>query len=162
MIPSIILKRPLTIQDEENDQLISHALKCLEARLRYCPEKKFINSNDVCAYLRLQLAQEHDEVFAALFLNNSQELIAFEILFFGTINETPVYPRKIVKKCLEHNASKLIIAHNHPSQNCSPSSADREITQTIKDILKVIDVKIIDHFIVTHQKTFSFAEQGLL
>jgi len=162
MIQSMLPKSQLLAQDAEADQVILIALKCLETRLRYCPEKQFNNSPDVCAYLRLQLAHEQEEVFAALFLNNQNQLLRFEKLFFGTINEAVVYPRKIVKKSLEHNASKIIIAHNHPSENCTPSHHDTKMTQTIKDILKIIDVELIDHIVVSHQETFSFAEHGLL
>jgi DNA repair protein RadC len=81
---------------------------------------------------------------------------------FGTINEASVYPRKIVKKALQHNAAKLIITHNHPSQHCEPSRADMDLTHAIKKILDIIDVQLIDHIVITHQKTYSFAEHGLL
>lgn len=162
MIQSIVLKNVTPLQDIEEDQIISTALKCLENRLRYDTKKQFKHSKDVSAFLRLQLAQEQDEVFAALFLNCQLQLIAFEKLFFGTINHANIHARKVVKKCIEHNASKLIIAHNHPSQNCTPSEPDREITKELKNILKVIDVELTDHFIVTPQKTFSFAANFMI
>lgn len=146
----------------EMDKLISSALHCLEVHLRYQTEIKLDNSNAVRAYVRLQLAQEQEEVFAGLFFTNQHQLISFEKLFFGTINETAVYPRKIVKRALQHNAAKLVIAHNHPSQLCIPSCADKHLTQKIKRILDIIDVELIDHIIVCPQETYSFAEHGLL
>jgi DNA repair protein RadC len=98
--------------------------------------------------MRLQLAQEQDEVFAVIFLDNHHRLLAFEKLFYGTINESAVYPRKVVKKALEHNVAKIIIAHNHPSGNCTPSMADREVIKQIREILNIVDVLVCDHIIV--------------
>jgi DNA repair protein RadC len=143
-------------------ELISKALHCLENKLRYASDNKMNNSKDVSAYVRLQLADEKEEVFAVLFLDNHFKLIAFEKLFYGTINESPVYPRKIVKKALEHNAAKLIIAHNHPSGLCNPSEADKMITTKIREILEIVDVGLVDHIVVTHMDTYSFAENLLL
>jgi DNA repair protein RadC len=163
MISSIVQKNGSSYQEEmDAEKLISSALHCLETRLRYKVDTKFNNSHDVCVYARLQLAQEQDEVFAAMFLNNHHQLLAFEKLFYGTINESTVYPRKVVKKSLEHNAAKLIIAHNHPSGNCTPSEADKEITQELKKILKVIDIQLVDHVVTSHEGFYSFAEHGLL
>jgi DNA repair protein RadC len=144
------------------EKIILRALACLENRLRYSTKHSLRCSKDVCTYLRLQLASEQDEVFAVLFLNHNHNMIAFEKLFYGTINEASVYPRKILKKALEHNASKLIIAHNHPSQNCCPSEEDKKFTCGLSRILKIIDVMLIDHIIVAHHAAYSFAEHGLL
>jgi DNA repair protein RadC len=163
MIRSIVQKNIVNIQDNiEEDTLISKALFCLENRLRYQTGQHLSSSQDVCAYVKLQLAQEQDEVFAVLFLTSQHQLISFEKLFFGTINAAAVYPRKIIKKALQHNAAKLIITHNHPSQNCNPSQADKEVTRNLKEVLGILDIELIDHIIASHQKTFSFAENGLL
>jgi DNA repair protein RadC len=144
------------------DTLISNALHCLETRLRYHSDKSLNNKHDACSYARLQLAQEQEEVFAVMFFNNNNQLLAFEKLFFGTINEARIYPRKIVKKALEYNAAKLIIAHNHPSGNCTPSESDKKITQELEQILRIVDIQLIDHFIVSPHEAFSFAEHCLL
>jgi DNA repair protein RadC len=147
---------------DDTDILISKALLCLEKKLRYEVNQKFISSKDVCSFARLQLAAERDEVFGGLFLNNHNQLIAFEKLFYGTINEATVYPRKIVNTSLKYNAAKIIIMHNHPSGNCKPSKADIDLTQTLKEILNIVDVQLIDHIIVSVTESFSFAEAGLV
>jgi DNA repair protein RadC len=164
MIRSMVQKIDVNIQVnlDEEEILISKALICLENRLRYKATQHLNSSKEVRAYAKLQLAQEQNEVFAVLFLNTHNRLIAFEKLFFGTINQAVVYPRMIVKKALQHNAAKLILAHNHPSQNCEPSNSDIEVTRDIKKILDIVDVKLIDHIVITHQETYSFAEHRLL
>jgi DNA repair protein RadC len=141
--------------------LISQALHCLEARLRYGSDK--LNSTrDVSDFLRLQLAAERSEVFGVLFLDSQHRLLKFEKLFYGSINEAPVYPRTVVQKALENNAAKLIVAHNHPSGYCFPSNSDIEITKRLQNILEIIDVVLLDHFIVSSQHCYSCAEHGLL
>jgi len=163
MISSIVQESNTPLQHYKKEEaIISKALFCLEKRLRYHSTQHLNNSKDVCSYVRLQLAQEQEEVFAVLFLDNTHHLISFEKLFHGTINEAAVYPRKIVKRALEHNAAKIIIAHNHLSNNCDPSTADKEVTHTLKKILCIVDIQIVDHIIISHQKVFSFAERGLL
>lgn len=124
------------------DELISKALRCLEGRMRYATNKKLTSSHDVCNYLRLQLAGEKNEVFSVLFLDNRHRLLAFEKMFYGTVNEAMVYPRAIIQKALEHNAAAVIAAHNHPSSSAQPSQADKNITKELKDILKVLDIKM--------------------
>ncbi len=146
---------------EDSDALIINALRCLEIRLHH-HSAILNNSRNVRAYLRLQLAEEESEMFSVLFLNTQHRLLAFEKLFRGSINEAVVYPRTIVQKALEHNAAKVILAHNHPSNNCSPSTADKEITESIRKILNVIDVQVVDHVIVSRQGSFSFSEHSLL
>lgn len=142
-------------------KLVARALRCLEKRLRYSSEL-LNNSLDVRAYLQLNLAEEKNEVFAALFLDNTHRLLAFEKLFYGTINETMVYPRTVVQKTLEYNAAKVIFAHNHPSNHCEPSDADIEITRDLRRILSALNVSIVDHVIVSYKNSYSFAEHGLL
>lgn len=144
------------------DKLIATALQCLEERLTYATGEKFLSSRAVCEYLRLQLAQEKNEVFAALFMDNHHRLIAFEKLFHGTINEAVVYPRCVVQKSLEHNAAVIIVAHNHPSGIALPSGADENVTKDLKKILEIISVKMLDHIIIANKDTYSFAEHGLI
>jgi DNA repair protein RadC len=140
----------------EDEQLIQKALRCLESKLKYQPNVSFLGSKQVRAYFQLQLAGEKNEVFSVLFMNNSHQLIAFEKMFHGTINEATVYPRCVVQKALELNASAIIVGHNHPSSNLMPSQADIDLTRDLKKILNIVNVKLLDHIVVTSTDTFSF------
>jgi DNA repair protein RadC len=113
-------------------------------------------------YLRLTLARLPHEVFVAVFLTAQNRVIAVEELFRGTLTQTSVYPREIVKRALAHNAASVILAHNHPSGEASPSAADRSLTKALADALALIDVRVLDHFIVAPGASLSFAEQGIL
>ncbi len=113
-------------------------------------------------FLRLQLAHEGQEVFAVMFLDVQNQLIRFEEMFRGTLSQTSVYPREIVKRALALQASAVILAHNHPSGTAEPSRADEFLTQTLKQALQLIDVRVIDHLVVGGDQAISFAERGLL
>jgi len=114
-------------------------------------------------YLRLHLAGLAHEVFFAFWLDAQNRLIASEELFRGTLTQTSVYPREVVKKALWHNAAAVVLAHNHPSGVAEPSSADQFLTREIKQALALVDVRVLDHFIVAGQsQPLSFAERGLL
>jgi DNA repair protein RadC len=114
-------------------------------------------------WLRLSLGQTPHEVFMALWLDAQNRLIASEELFRGTLTQTSVYPREVVKRALEHNAGAVILAHNHPSGLAEPSRADEVLTSSLKQALAMIDVKLLDHFIVAGSaRPLSFAERGLL
>ena len=113
-------------------------------------------------YLRLTLASLPHEVFVAVFLTAQNRVIAVDEMFRGTLTQTSVYPREIVKRALAHNAASVILAHNHPSGEASPSSADRSLTRTLADALALVDVRVLDHFIVAPGASLSFAEQGML
>ena len=117
------------------------------------------NSSD---YLKLHFAGMEREIFAVLFLDNRHRLIAAENLFQGTIDNTTVYPREIVKRALQLNAAALILGHNHPSGVAEPSEADRLITRRIRDALELVDVRLLDHFVVGTGTTVSLASRGLL
>ena len=113
-------------------------------------------------FLRLQLAHEGQEVFAVMFLDVQNQLIRFEEMFRGTLSQTSVYPREVVKRALALQASAVILAHNHPSGTAEPSRADEFLTQTLKQALQLIDVRVIDHLVVGGDQAISFAERGLL
>ncbi|MFH1494952.1 MAG: DNA repair protein RadC [Pseudomonadota bacterium] len=113
-------------------------------------------------YLRLALGGHEHEVFYALFLNAQNGLIASEELFRGSLTQTSVYPREILKRALHHNAAGVIFAHNHPSGVAEPSNADQILTQTLKNALSIIDTRVMDHFIIGSGTVLSFAERGLL
>lgn len=109
-----------------------------------------------------RLRDYQHEVFACLFLNNQHQIICFEELFQGTLTEASVYPREVVKRSLAHNAAKIILAHNHPSGNPTPSQADQDMTRLLKEALALVDIQVIDHIVVGKKESFSFAETGLI
>jgi DNA repair protein RadC len=113
-------------------------------------------------YLRFTLKERSYEVFAAVFLDAQNRVIGLEELFRGTLTQTSVYPREVVKRALAHNAAALILAHNHPSGVAEASQADRLLTQQLKQALGLVDVRVLDHFIVAGGQILSFAETGLL
>lgn len=115
---------------------------------------------DTRRFLTARLRSHEHEVFACLFLDNRHRLICFEELFRGTVNGASVYPREIAKRGLYHNAAAIIIAHNHPSGVAEPSQADRAITGRIRDAMALIDVRLMDHFVVGDGQIVSFAERG--
>lgn len=113
-------------------------------------------------YLRLLLQHKPMEVFAAIFLDAQNRAIAAEELFSGTLTQTSVYPREVVKRALALNAASVIFAHNHPSGVAEPSRADEVLTQALKQALSTVDIRVLDHFIVGQGSAMSFAERGLL
>lgn len=113
-------------------------------------------------YLRLILRDKEYEVFCCVFLNAQNRVIAVEELFRGTLTQTSVYPREIVKRALAHNAAAMILAHNHPSGVSEPSQADRTLTRRLAEALALVDIRVLDHFIVAGASSLSFAEAGHL
>jgi DNA repair protein RadC len=113
-------------------------------------------------YLQLQMGGRAHEVFAVLFLDSQNRLIALEELFRGTLNQTSVYPREVVLRALHHHAAAVVLAHNHPSGEARPSRADETLTQTLKAALALVDVRVLDHFVVTRTEACSMAEMGLV
>ncbi|MDJ0806610.1 MAG: DNA repair protein RadC [Gammaproteobacteria bacterium] len=120
------------------------------------------NPSDCGAYLQARLRHYPYEVFACLFLDNRHRVIEFEELFRGTIDGANVHPREILRRSLLHNAAALILAHNHPSGVCEPSAADRRITQRLQDALALVDIRVLDHFIIGEGPPVSMAALGLL
>lgn len=113
-------------------------------------------------WLRLYCAKLENEVFLVLYLDAQHRLIEAEELFRGTLTQTSVYPREVVKGALARNAAALAVAHNHPSGEAEPSRADEMLTQTLKSALNLVDVRVIDHFVVAGDRVISFAERGLI
>jgi len=113
-------------------------------------------------YLRLKLQGKAHEIFIAVFLDAQNRALAVEELFRGTLTQTSVFPREIVKRALHYNAAAVIFAHNHPSGVAEPSRADEALTQTLKHTLALVDVKVLDHFVIGGDAAMSFAERGLL
>lgn len=113
-------------------------------------------------YLKARLRHEPHEIFGCLFLDTRHRVLAFEALFHGTIDGASVYPRQVVKRALAHNAAAVILTHNHPSGIAEPSQADRLLTTRLKDALALVDVRVLDHFIVGDGEPLSMAEVGLM
>jgi DNA repair protein RadC len=129
----------------------------------YVPVGEVLNSSAATQkFLATRLRELPSEVFACLFLDTHLRLIRFEVLFQGTINETNIYPREIVRRGMSYNAAKVILAHNHPSGKALPSLADKNITVIIQNALRLVDIEVIDHIIVGDPDNFSFAELGML
>ncbi|WP_439586699.1 RadC family protein [Hydrogenophaga sp.] len=136
------------------------ARRALAHRLQQSPV--FDSPQAVRDYLQLQLGGRHHEVFAVMFLDNQNRLIALEELFRGTLTQTSVYPREVVLRALHHHCAAVVLAHNHPSGAARPSRADETLTSTLKAALALVDVRVLDHFIVTREQAASMAEMGLV
>lgn len=140
-------------------EIIEQALAILQSRLRK-PETYFNSPSDVKNYLTLKFAALEHEVFSVMFLDNSHGLIKLQEMFRGTINGATVYPREVLKASMTFNAAAVIIAHNHPSGMCEPSKADLHITERIKQVLSLADIRMLDHLIVGGNDVYSLAEHG--
>lgn len=143
------------------DKAIEKALKILESRLRK-PGSALTSPETTKTYLRFKLAELEHEVFSVIFLNNQHQVIEYRELFRGTIDGASVYPREVLKACLQLNAAAVIFAHNHPSGINEPSSADRNITDKLKAALNMVDIRTLDHLIIGSGDPYSFAEHGLI
>lgn len=138
---------------------------CTEMTKRYLSEElkqqqAFTNPQTTKLYLQTELAMREREIFMVLFLDNQHRLIKQEEMFLGTINSANVYPREIIKTALYCNAAALILAHNHPSGIAQPSVSDRKITQKIQQAAALMEIRILDHFIIGKGNYFSFSEEG--
>lgn len=141
-------------------EIVMQAFKILERRLR--KDYTLGSPQAVRDYWRLTLSGKDYEVFCGAFLDVQNRLIAHEELFRGTLTQTTIYPREVVKRALHHNAASLIFAHNHPSGIAEPSRSDEALTQVLKQALALVDVKVLDHFVIGAESVMSFAERGLL
>ncbi|MDZ5432837.1 DNA repair protein RadC [Pseudomonas fluorescens] len=130
----------------------------LAERLRFKPVLE--NPRAVRDYLKAMLRHEPHEVFGCLFLDSKHQVLTFEALFRGSIDNTSVHPREVVKRALAHNAAALILCHNHPSGNSDPSQADRLLTKRLQKAMELIDVRVLDHFIIGDGDPLSMAEYG--
>jgi DNA repair protein RadC len=145
------------------DWIIARALEILEARL--CTGDVFTSPQSIREFLIARAGarpDQHVEHFAAVFLNSQNRVIAVEDLFRGTLTQTSVYPREVVRAALRHNAAAIIFTHNHPSGTTQPSRADEALTTTLKSALALVDVRVLDHFITAGGQARSMAEMGLV
>ena len=141
----------------DND-ILAAAEHILEQRM--VREESLSDPSISARYLKAKLAVYPYEVFAVVFLDNRHRVIACEEMFRGTIDGASVHPREVVRSCIKHNAAAVIFAHNHPSGNPEPSAADRAITQRLKEALELIDVRVLDHFVIGSGTPTSLAQRG--
>lgn len=127
----------------------------------FCKGTPLTRPADAADYLKLKLAQYDHEVFVGLFLNNRHQIISCDELSHGTIDAASIHVREVVKAALLHNAVAVVFAHNHPSGTSEPSQSDKKITDRLKEALALIDVRVLDHFVIG-ESVVSFAEQGLI
>jgi DNA repair protein RadC len=157
------LKRVKGIGPAKRCELIAVLELARRAMAQQLQERTVFGDPDaVKHYVQLHLATRKHEVFAVLFLDVQNKLLAMEELFRGTLTQTSVYPREVVIRALHHQAAAVVLAHNHPSGTVQPSRADEALTQTLKAALALVDVRVLDHIIVGHGQALSMAEKGLL
>jgi DNA repair protein RadC len=147
---------------DTEQKAINKALRILEAKATYYSGDSITSSKAAIDYCKLKLFGKEREVFGVLFLSTQHTLIRYEDVFLGTIDQSPVFPREILKKALEYNAKAVVLTHNHPSGIETPSQSDKDITKVIKKALSVIDVEVLDHVIVGADRCFSFADAGMI
>jgi DNA repair protein RadC len=151
----------ITSKPTREDVIIAHALDILQSRL-VSRDFKIEGPDDAKNFVKLKLATLEHEIFSIMFLDSQHQLIAYDEMFRGTVSQTSVYPREVAKRALELNSSAVILCHNHPSGVPTPSRADENLTRTLKSALELIDVRVLDHFIVGGSKVVSMAELGLI
>ncbi|EPQ0226356.1 DNA repair protein RadC [Pseudomonas aeruginosa] len=149
----------ISIQNE--DWIVQQAIVLLERRV-FKAGPRLERPAAVRDYLRLKLVAEPNEIFVVVFMNSMHDVLAVEPMFHGTINATSVYPRVVLQRALQLNAAAVIFAHQHPSGTTEPSNADRVLTEQLKTALALIDVRVLDHFVIGQGAPYSFAESGLL
>lgn len=155
------VQREISATTAVEDEVIARALEILARRMR--STGVLMNSPQVVRdWLRLRVGGKPHEEFGCIWLNARHEVIEAGEIFRGTLTQTSVYPREVVKEALRHNAAAVIFYHNHPSGAAEPSAADEMLTRSLKDALSLVDVRALDHFVVTATAMTSFAERGLL
>jgi DNA repair protein RadC len=145
----------------KTQRLVNRAIKAME---QDAPEygDGFTSADNAGSYCRLKLSHHESEKFMVIFLNSQHKMIANEIMFSGTIDSASVYPREILKRALELNASALILSHNHPSGASEPSQADINITKQIMKACELVDIRVLDHIVVGDHSSVSLAQRGLI
>lgn len=154
------VKKQIQIYGSE-DAVVAAAMEILRGRLAV-RSNSLSSPRAVRDFLTVNLTGIPHEVFHVIFLDAQNRVLASEEMFRGTLTQTSVYPREVVKRALHHNAAALIFAHNHPSGVAEPSRSDETLTQALKHALALVDVKVLDHFVVGGSAIMSFAERGLL
>lgn len=146
----------------QEEQVVEQALQIVQARFNLCNQGELLSSRCAKRLAALKLSVKKQEVFAGLLLDSQHRVIQYVEFFQGTINACAVYPREVVRICLDHNAAAIIFLHNHPSGICEPSVADKAITESLCKGLTLFDIQVLDHLIVGSGEPFSFAENCLM
>ena len=146
--------------NDEETNVIAQGLAILSRRMR--ANDQLSSPESVRDYLRMSLSGREHEVFVVVLLDAQHRVLRCEEMFRGTLTQTSVYPREVVKTALAANAASVIFAHNHPSGANEPSQADELLTRELKAALALVDVKVLDHFVIAGTQSLSFAERGLL
>ena len=144
----------------EEQATLAHAADILKSKLIISEQPALTSPDMVKTFCQHSLAAKEHEVFGVIFLDNQHRVRSTAELFTGTVDAASVYPREVVKKALAENAAAVILFHNHPSGVAEPSQADRRITRRLADALALVDIKVLDHFVVSFESTVSFAERG--
>ncbi|MEZ8822430.1 MULTISPECIES: DNA repair protein RadC [Vibrio] len=144
----------------EEQATLAHAADILKSKLIISEQPALTSPTLVKTFCQHSLATKEHEVFGVIFLDNQHRVRSTAELFAGTIDAASVYPREVVKKALAENAAAVILFHNHPSGMAEPSQADRRITRRLADALSLVDIKVLDHFVVSFENVVSFAERG--
>lgn len=148
------------LNEQVKRSIVTLATKVLAFRFR--AGRALSSPDETRTYLRMKLAEYRNEVFGCLFLDNRHRIIALRELFQGTIDGASVHPRVVVQQALDVNAAALVFFHNHPSGVAEPSRADEMLTRRLRDALALVDVRVLDHFVVSGGESVSFAERGLI
>lgn len=154
-------RKDRVIFQQEQDEIIAHAMEILKQRLRV-PGELMTNPDTIRHYLTLKLADKEREHFGVILVDCQIRFITDEILFMGSLTTSNVHPREVVKLALAHNAYGVILYHNHPSGASAPSEMDKSVTHELTAILRKVDCSLLDHFIVAGEAVFTFSEHGLL
>lgn len=160
--PTVLLVRDVAgdYRQIASDQLLQAAQQVLLDRVR---GSDVLSSPQIVRdYLRVRLSGLEHEMFAVVHLDSQNRVIDYVEMFRGSVNQTSVYPREVVRECLLRNTAGLVLVHNHPSGSLQPSRADEVLTQTLKSVLQLIDVRVLDHVIVAGSDILSMAERGLM
>lgn len=163
-LASLVLREPRAVYSHPGMKVLDAAVSLVkEALCEEMGQRDCIDSPSAMRdWLRLNLAGKEHEVFVAIFLDNQNRVLVAEEMFRGTLCQTSVYPREVVKRALAVNARAVMFAHNHPSGVLEPSNADQIMTLALKNALVLVDVRVLDHFIISGNGIMSFAESGLL
>ena len=150
----------ITLFTAEEQATLAQAADILKSKLIISEQPALTSPDVVKTFCQHSLVAKEHEVFGVIFLDNQHRVRATAELFTGTINAASIYPREVVKKALAENAAAVILYHNHPSGEAEPSQADRHITRRLSDALALVDIKVLDHFVVAVEGVVSFAERG--
>lgn len=145
---------------DSEKQTLDHAAQILQSKLFINEQPVLTTPELVKAYCQTSLAAKEHEVFGVIFLDNQHRVRATEEMFTGTIDAASIYPREVVKAALSRNSAAVIFYHNHPSGVAEPSQSDRRITRRLIDALALVDIRVLDHFVISHEEVVSFAERG--